>query len=173
MTIHITTAQRTEWPDDTTHQLDRKPHLSRQPGRPELAAIRRRFRQDAGLSGIEAARQAGLSQPTVSRLETGHPPRSAPRRKPPPRTCRKAPPVPGSCSNGHGRCAERIGSAAVYATAALPLWASEYSMARLMSECYHREPYGRGPDGACLALVARLSRSAGGRRSWVSVSQVI
>lgn len=41
------------------------------PARPELAATLRRLRQDAGLSGIEAARRAGLSQSTVSRLETG------------------------------------------------------------------------------------------------------
>lgn len=39
--------------------------------RPELAATLRRLRHDAGLSGIEAARRAGLSQSTVSRLETG------------------------------------------------------------------------------------------------------
>ena len=37
----------------------------------ELAATLRRLRHEAGLSGIEAARRAGLSQPTVSRLETG------------------------------------------------------------------------------------------------------
>lgn len=49
------------------------PHtsLSDNPARPELAATLRRLRQEAGLSGIEAARRAGLSQPTVSRLETG------------------------------------------------------------------------------------------------------
>ncbi|MGH3853246.1 MAG: helix-turn-helix domain-containing protein [Pseudonocardiaceae bacterium] len=41
------------------------------PAQPELAATLRRLRQDAGLSGIEAARRAGLSQSTVSRLETG------------------------------------------------------------------------------------------------------
>lgn len=45
--------------------------LSDSPARPELAATLRRLRQDAGLSGIEAARRAGLSQSTVSRLETG------------------------------------------------------------------------------------------------------
>lgn len=39
--------------------------------RPELASTLRRLRQEAGLSGIEAARRAGLSQSTVSRLETG------------------------------------------------------------------------------------------------------
>jgi transcriptional regulator with XRE-family HTH domain len=39
--------------------------------RPELAATLRRLRQEAGLSGMEAARRAGLSQSTVSRLETG------------------------------------------------------------------------------------------------------
>lgn len=38
----------------------------------ELAATLRRLREDAGLSGMEAARRAGLSQPTLSRLETGH-----------------------------------------------------------------------------------------------------
>lgn len=38
---------------------------------PELAATLRRLRLDADLSGIEAARRAGLSQSTVSRLETG------------------------------------------------------------------------------------------------------
>lgn len=37
----------------------------------ELAATLRRLRHEAGLSGIEAARRAGLSQPTVSRLDTG------------------------------------------------------------------------------------------------------
>lgn len=37
----------------------------------ELAATLRRLRHEAGLSGIEAARRAGLSQPIVSRLETG------------------------------------------------------------------------------------------------------
>lgn len=37
----------------------------------ELAATLRRLRHEAGLSGIEAARRSGLSQPTVSRLETG------------------------------------------------------------------------------------------------------
>jgi len=41
------------------------------PARPELAATLRRLRDEAGLSGIEAARRAGLSQSTVSRLETG------------------------------------------------------------------------------------------------------
>lgn len=41
------------------------------PTRPELAATLRLLRQRAGLSGIEAARRAGLSQSTVSRLETG------------------------------------------------------------------------------------------------------
>lgn len=42
------------------------------PGRTvELAATLRQLRQEAGLSGIEAARRAGLSQPTVSRLENG------------------------------------------------------------------------------------------------------
>ncbi|MGB6165587.1 MAG: helix-turn-helix transcriptional regulator [Pseudonocardiaceae bacterium] len=45
--------------------------MSDNPTRPELAATLRRLRQEAGLSGIEAARRAGLSQPTVSRLETG------------------------------------------------------------------------------------------------------
>lgn len=45
--------------------------LNDSPARPELAATLRRLRQDAGLSGIEAARRAGLSQSTVSRLETG------------------------------------------------------------------------------------------------------
>ncbi|MGH3904866.1 MAG: helix-turn-helix domain-containing protein [Pseudonocardiaceae bacterium] len=39
--------------------------------RPELAATLRNLREQAGLSGIEAARRAGLSQSTVSRLETG------------------------------------------------------------------------------------------------------
>jgi transcriptional regulator with XRE-family HTH domain len=39
--------------------------------RPELAATLRKLREQAGLSGIEAARRAGLSQSTVSRLETG------------------------------------------------------------------------------------------------------
>ncbi len=37
----------------------------------ELSATLRRLRQDAQLSGIEAARTAGLSQPKISRLETG------------------------------------------------------------------------------------------------------
>lgn len=37
----------------------------------ELSATLRRLRQDAQLSGIEAARAAGLSQPKISRLETG------------------------------------------------------------------------------------------------------
>jgi transcriptional regulator with XRE-family HTH domain len=37
----------------------------------ELSATLRRLRQDARLSGIEAARAAGLSQPKISRLETG------------------------------------------------------------------------------------------------------
>lgn len=41
------------------------------PERAELSATLRRLREDAGLSGVEAARRAGLSQPTVSRLETG------------------------------------------------------------------------------------------------------
>ncbi|MGH3755522.1 MAG: helix-turn-helix domain-containing protein [Pseudonocardiaceae bacterium] len=45
--------------------------MSDSPAHPELAATLRRLRRDAGLSGIEAARRAGLSQPTVSRLETG------------------------------------------------------------------------------------------------------
>jgi transcriptional regulator with XRE-family HTH domain len=45
--------------------------LADSPARPELAATLRRLRQDAGLSGIEAARRARLSQSTVSRLETG------------------------------------------------------------------------------------------------------
>lgn len=45
--------------------------LSDSSARPELAATLRRLRQFAGLSGIEAARRAGLSQPTVSRVETG------------------------------------------------------------------------------------------------------
>lgn len=45
--------------------------MSDSPARPELAATLRRLRQEAGLSGIEAARRAGLSQPTVSWLETG------------------------------------------------------------------------------------------------------
>jgi transcriptional regulator with XRE-family HTH domain len=37
----------------------------------ELAATLRQLRQEAKLSGVEAARRAGLSQPTVSRLENG------------------------------------------------------------------------------------------------------
>lgn len=37
----------------------------------ELSATLRRLRRDAHLSGIEAARAAGLSQPKISRLETG------------------------------------------------------------------------------------------------------
>ncbi|MDV6012421.1 helix-turn-helix transcriptional regulator [Haloechinothrix sp. LS1_15] len=37
----------------------------------ELSATLRRLRKDAGLSGAEAARRAGLSQPKVSRTETG------------------------------------------------------------------------------------------------------
>ncbi|MGQ0776527.1 MAG: helix-turn-helix domain-containing protein [Pseudonocardiales bacterium] len=37
----------------------------------ELSALLRRLRQDARLTGIEAARAAGLSQPKISRLETG------------------------------------------------------------------------------------------------------
>ncbi|MGH3670766.1 MAG: helix-turn-helix domain-containing protein [Pseudonocardiaceae bacterium] len=45
--------------------------MSYSPSRPEIAATLRRLRQQAGLSGIEAARRAGLSQSTVSRLETG------------------------------------------------------------------------------------------------------
>lgn len=45
--------------------------MSNSPARPELAATLRRLRYDAGLSGIEAARRARLSQSTVSRLETG------------------------------------------------------------------------------------------------------
>ncbi len=45
--------------------------MSDSPARPELAATLRRLRHDAGLSGTEAARRAGLSQSTVSRLETG------------------------------------------------------------------------------------------------------
>jgi transcriptional regulator with XRE-family HTH domain len=36
-----------------------------------LSATLRRLRQDAHLSGIDAARAAGLSQPKISRLETG------------------------------------------------------------------------------------------------------
>jgi transcriptional regulator with XRE-family HTH domain len=39
--------------------------------RTELAATLRRLREDVGLSGVEAARRAGLSQSAVSRLETG------------------------------------------------------------------------------------------------------
>lgn len=41
------------------------------PARPALAATLRRLREDAGLSGSEAARQAGLAQARVSRMETG------------------------------------------------------------------------------------------------------
>ena len=41
------------------------------PDSPELAATLRQLREQSGLSGIEAARRAGLSQSTVSRLETG------------------------------------------------------------------------------------------------------
>lgn len=37
----------------------------------ELSATLRRLRQDARMSGTEAARAAGLSQPKISRLETG------------------------------------------------------------------------------------------------------
>lgn len=37
----------------------------------ELSATLRKLRRDARLSGIEAARAAGLSQPKISRLETG------------------------------------------------------------------------------------------------------
>ncbi len=37
----------------------------------ELSATLRRLRQDAHLSGIKAAQAAGLSQPKISRLETG------------------------------------------------------------------------------------------------------
>ncbi|MDQ3760882.1 MAG: helix-turn-helix domain-containing protein [Actinomycetota bacterium] len=65
MTIHSIIARRTEWLDGEHDSL------ADSPARPELAATLRRLRQDAGLSGIEAARRAGLSQPTVSRLETG------------------------------------------------------------------------------------------------------
>lgn len=42
------------------------------PARPaELAATLRKLRADAGLSGVEAARRAGMSQPKISRLENG------------------------------------------------------------------------------------------------------
>ncbi len=40
-------------------------------GRDELSRTLRQLRIDAGLSGIEAAQQAGLSQPTISRWERG------------------------------------------------------------------------------------------------------
>lgn len=39
--------------------------------RERLAAGLRGLRQDAGLTGVEAARQAGMSQPKISKLETG------------------------------------------------------------------------------------------------------
>lgn len=45
--------------------------LSRPARRPdELSATLRRLRSDAGLSGVEAARRAGYSQPKISRFET-------------------------------------------------------------------------------------------------------
>lgn len=40
-------------------------------GRDELSRTLRQLRIDAGLSGIEAAQRAGLSQPTISRWERG------------------------------------------------------------------------------------------------------
>ncbi len=40
-------------------------------GRDELAATLRRLRRDAGLSGVEAGKRAGLSQASISRYEGG------------------------------------------------------------------------------------------------------
>ncbi|MGH3938111.1 MAG: Scr1 family TA system antitoxin-like transcriptional regulator, partial [Pseudonocardiaceae bacterium] len=45
--------------------------MSDGPDHSELAAALRELREHSGLSGIEAARRAKLSQSTVSRLETG------------------------------------------------------------------------------------------------------
>jgi transcriptional regulator with XRE-family HTH domain len=39
--------------------------------RERLAAALRDLRQDAGLTGVQAARRAGMSQPKISKLETG------------------------------------------------------------------------------------------------------
>lgn len=41
------------------------------PGADELSTLLRQLRLDAGLSGMEAARRAGYSQPKISRFETG------------------------------------------------------------------------------------------------------
>lgn len=45
--------------------------MSNSPASTELAGTLRQLRTDAGLSGVEAARRAGLTQSKVSRLETG------------------------------------------------------------------------------------------------------
>lgn len=44
---------------------------TRRHGRDELSTTLRGLRKDAGLAGQEAARQTGLSQPKISRFETG------------------------------------------------------------------------------------------------------
>lgn len=59
-------------PRCTSRRLTRKDASLNSPARPvELAATLRQLRASAGLSGVEAARRAGLSQPKISRLENG------------------------------------------------------------------------------------------------------
>ncbi len=55
-------------PSRRLNREDRLPHPARRPD--ELASTLRRLRSDAGLSGMEAARRAGYSQPKISRFET-------------------------------------------------------------------------------------------------------